>query len=307
MLSRVSSWATSSSLMTEPPQPRAPTDPAHPHAPLVQLVAPAADDVAVEAHEEAHLVRASASSSRSRTRTRTGGSRRPRWPRRRRRAATASPASCPLVRGRPRGVGPAAVAVHDDGDVPRQPVGGDDGRSGAARVRERRRRTGLRRRVSRSRHTLDGRSERTALEVPLEEGGHEPAALAAVPQVGGVGDGPVAGEQRGQEPQRLGRRGRRARRAARGADRTAGDDVEAPGAARGHRTSRSRGSSAPSPRPRASAAGRRRARGPGRARRPASERRAPASRRYCWSGRLVLLGEPVARLEHRRWRRCTTG
>ena len=31
-------------------------DPAHPHAPLVHLVAAAADHVAVEAHEEAHLV-----------------------------------------------------------------------------------------------------------------------------------------------------------------------------------------------------------------------------------------------------------
>ena len=85
----------------------------------------------------------------------------------------------------PAGVGPPAVAVHDDRDVPRA-------RSSAGTRRRPRPATGagtarayglvvIAGRLGSRRST--SRSERTpALEVPLQEGGDQPAALAAVPR-----------------------------------------------------------------------------------------------------------------------------
>ena len=105
---------------------------------LVHLVAPAPDHVPVEAHQEAHLLRgappvlggegvrargsATPSSMAPSTTSNSAG----------------SPASWPAVRGRPRCVGPAAVAVHDDGHVPRHELAGVAGRPRPGRVRRRR-------------------------------------------------------------------------------------------------------------------------------------------------------------------------
>ena len=182
------------------PQPRRAADPAHPHAPLVQLVAAAPDHVAVEAHEEAHLVGDRAPVLR---RERVG---------RQVRHADLDGAGHDVEQRRlprlvalgarqaPR-VGPAAVAVHDDRDVLRHELGGDRRaawrRTGAG--------TAWRTWVSRSvgigsraagSGTLDeAQRSQPALEVPLEEGGDQAAALAAVPLVARVGDAQSPVEQ----------------------------------------------------------------------------------------------------------------
>ena len=106
------------------PQPPGTAGPAHPDPHGVQLVAAAADDVPVEAHQEAHLVRAALPVLGG-----EGVGRQPTHPdvdaaaghvHQRRLAAPVAldPRQAP-------GVGPAAVAVHDDGDVPGDQVARD--------------------------------------------------------------------------------------------------------------------------------------------------------------------------------------
>jgi hypothetical protein len=111
------------------PQPGPPARPPHPHPHRVHLVAASADDVAVEAHEEAHLLRrALPVLGGERVRGQAGHpdldraadgveqGRLPRLVARRARQAA-------LLR-------PPAVAVHDQRDVSRHEVAGDGRRDG---------------------------------------------------------------------------------------------------------------------------------------------------------------------------------
>ena len=119
------------------PQPRGATGPAHADAELVHLVAPAADDVAVEAHQEADLVGRAGPVLGGEG---VGGDRL---------HADLDGALddveqrvlallVPLGARQPALLGPAAVAVHHDRDVARHEVGGHGGGPGAAGVRGRR-------------------------------------------------------------------------------------------------------------------------------------------------------------------------
>ena len=148
-----------------PPQPRASTDPPHPDAPLVQLVAAPSDHVAVEAHEEADLVRgAPPVLGRERVRRQVGHADldRPGHDVEQRGLA----GLVALRPGQSAGVGPTAVAVHDDGHVLREELGRDRRGSGTARVRERRRiRAGGHRRSA-----LGDRARRGAASAPRARG-----------------------------------------------------------------------------------------------------------------------------------------
>src|SRR5690606_29146766 len=111
--------------------------PPHAHAPRVHLVAPAPDDVAVEAHEEPDLVGRALPvlrGERVRRDVLDADLDRARDDVEQRRLAR-------LVARRarqPARVGPAPVAVHDDRDVVRHELRRDRRRSRTARVRERR-------------------------------------------------------------------------------------------------------------------------------------------------------------------------
>src|ERR671913_2170596 len=115
------------------PEPGSSTHPAHPYPPVVELVATPSDDVTVEAHEETHLVGAALpvlgreGVGRQVPHAHFDGT----GDDVEQRGLTGLVALGP--RQTPR-VGPAAVAVHDDGDVARHPVEGDGGRSGTGRV-----------------------------------------------------------------------------------------------------------------------------------------------------------------------------
>ena len=119
------------------PQPGTPAGPAHPHAHLVQLIAAAADYVAVEAHQEADLVR--------RAPPVLGGERVGRQVRDAQLDGSHDHVEqrvlAPLVAFRPRQVallGPAAVAIHDQGHMPGHERGRNRGRTGATGMRVRR-------------------------------------------------------------------------------------------------------------------------------------------------------------------------
>ena len=236
------------------PQARATPHPAHPHAPLVELVATTTDDVAVEAHEEADLVGPALpvlGREGVGRQVRHTGLDRPGDD-----VEQGGLAGLVALGARQSAlVGPASVAVHDDRDV----TGNLCRRKAWAAAR----RWGERRAGSSPLHHTE--RAHPVFEVPLEERRRQSAALPAVAQVRGVGDEPVAGEQRREQPERLGRGGRRARADGIGADGATGDDVEGAVRTLARRTSRSRGSSAPSRRSRARAGGRRRGRGWGRA------------------------------------------
>ena len=170
-----------------PPQPRRPARPAHLHAELVHLVAAAPDHVAVEAHEEPDLVRRAGPVlgrervGRDRLHADLDGA----LDHVEERASR--PASWPLVRGQPALLGPAAVAVHDDRDVPRHQVlraaSGGRAPDGCGSVR----RTATRAPAARHDHALDvGQRAQPALEVPGEERRDQAAGLPA----GGAGRRP---------------------------------------------------------------------------------------------------------------------
>ncbi len=116
------------------PQPPGPPGPAHAHAHGVQLVAPPPDHLAVEAHEEADLVRGALPVLGGEG---VGGEvLDPQLQRAldhvEQRALTRFVA---LGAGQSPLLGPAAVAVHDDGDVPGHELLGELGRPGPAGVR----------------------------------------------------------------------------------------------------------------------------------------------------------------------------
>ena len=172
------------------PQPRPPPGPADPHAQLVHLVAAPADDVAVEAHQEAHLVRASAASSRWRRRTPRGAGRRSRS----RRATTSNSDGLAhlvaLVRGSPRALAQRPLPSMTTATCRGHQLGRDRGRPGAGRVRRgcdraaaagvaRRRRSRRRQARAGHRHRSTSRSERSPpLQVPLQVGRDQAAGLA---------------------------------------------------------------------------------------------------------------------------------
>lgn len=116
------------------PETWAPAGPADPHAQIVELVAATVDHVAIEAHQPAHLVGGALPV--------LGGERIGRQVRdtqldravddiQQRRLA----AGMTLGALESTLLGPAAIAVHDDRDVPRQRLGGDLRRRGAAGMR----------------------------------------------------------------------------------------------------------------------------------------------------------------------------
>jgi hypothetical protein len=119
------------------PEPRPAAGPADPDPHLVELIAPAADDIPVEAHEKPDFVR--------RAFPVLGGERVSRQVR----DADLDRAHdhveqrvlsglVPLGARQPALLGPPAVAVHDEGHVPRDELGRDGGWSGTAAVRVRR-------------------------------------------------------------------------------------------------------------------------------------------------------------------------
>ena len=140
-----------------------------------------------------------------------------------------SPCSWPAVRGSPRLLGPAAVAVHDHRDVPGHLVERDRRAAVAPEGCGVGRRTGCRPLAGpahRSPLADVGQRAQTALQVPGDERRHQPARLATVALLGGVDDRPVAGEQGAEQQQRLGRRARRPRHPAGRAQRPAGGRAE---------------------------------------------------------------------------------
>ena len=203
------------------------------------------------------------------------GDPRPRSHRRPRRGGR-PPRLVPLGAGRPPWHSPSGRCRPSRRRRDAEPGQGDGGRAGAAGVRERCRVP------ARCAH----RSTIRRLRMPRSRCHWRKAAVSPLPSRRCRGSeasatDPVAGQQGGQQDECLsgagaaepggrhaGTRHRRRRRGTRGADPA-------------RRTSRSRGSSAPSRRRRVPAGGRRRVSRLGSCSRPASERTAPARSRYC--------------------------
>ena len=275
------------------PQARAAADPAHPHAPVVHLVAAAADDVAVEAHQEADLVGAAPVLGRE------GVGRQVGHPDLDRAGDDVEQGRLPrlvaLGAGQAAGVGPAAVAVHHDRDVARAAGRrGIGGWPGAARVREGRRRSGLGALSARPAGGCGCRAR--GATAGRRRPARCPRAGAAASLASATAQSPVSSAA---SSRRSRGRGRRAGRAAGRAHRSAGRDVEGPvraGRAAARAVVEAR---APSRRPRAPAAGRRR--GPGRGRAPCGERaQRPGEQEELLQGGSRSSVSRAAGLEHRR-------
>ena len=219
-------------------------------------------------------------------------------------------------------LGPAAVAVHDQGHVPGHQLGRDGRRPGAAGVRvgrpDRAGSAGCRARQARASCVLHvpQRPDRV-LQVPLQVRGDQPAALDLMPALAGVGPASHRAAARSSARWLRRRRGRpgawqaAAGQTRRGADpdreaRQRGASARSAGpAVPGRRRPRTRPAPARSrPRP-ASAAGKR----PAPAADRASPRRAPAARRPAAGTAAAMAPSPPGSAARRspasRCRRCT--